>query len=47
MGQLDGSSELSTASMQVIQGIVDALQGEDKREHKGKENAVRAGSKKD
>lgn len=43
MGSLKGNDELSTSSFHLIQSVIEALQGEDKMELRGKENAVRAG----
>ena len=37
--------EMSMAAFHLIQSIVDALQGEDKLNHKGEETALRAGKR--
>ncbi|XP_076801844.1 protein unc-45 homolog B-like [Clavelina lepadiformis] len=47
LGSINSSEELSLSTFHLIQSIVDALQGEDKREHRGKDTAVRADFAKD
>ena len=43
LGSDAGHKEISMAALHLIQSIVDALQGEDKLEHRGKETALKAG----
>jgi len=44
LGNDNSHEEISMAALHLIQSIVDALQGEDKLEHRGKETALRAGA---
>lgn len=45
LGSDQSHDEMSMAALHLVQSIVDALQGEDKLEHRGKETALRAGRK--
>ena len=44
LGADNAHEEMSMAALHLIQSIVDALQGEDKLDHRGKDTALRAGT---